>query len=530
MAVFKAPDSVAKNAQQALDWREKYPKETARAGTQVGWIRARQLANQEDISEDVINRMVSFFARHNGNQQIDDKYKDEPWKDNGYLMWLAWGGNEGRDWAKKIQETINNQNNKSFNAGNMNNLQYKSFEIKAYDKLKGIITGYGSTYGNKDLVNEIVVRGALDESINAFNNGTKIIEFLYEHKKGIVLNPSVDKLENDNIGMIAQGTVSQIAKSVHPAEWQRVAFYCLKNLGRMSMGYLVINAYAIIDGVKTYYVKDGIEDDDIKEVIDELKLTKYLEKIDLREVSFVGNPANPQARIFDIKSINLPTYPIDIESSWDGTLAEKRWREYTNSIDKPTADYKKGFLYYDAQKQDNFTAYHLNVVDIVDGSPVVNAKAVSVAYAAMHGARRGLKVVPESEMPRLENTITKLYEKINRVRVQEGMEPLDMPTFKTKSEFDITLENIKGRTDFKRLLVSLKKEDKLKMSHMQIKKLSSNVYKFKKTLDNENNDIINKKSEPRFDEARLPVDIADDVKSINQPLTYEDELDEFLKS
>jgi HK97 family phage prohead protease len=529
VAVFKVPNSVAKNAQQALDWREKYPKETADAGTPVGWVRARQLANQEDISEDVINRMVSFFARHNGNQQIDDKYKDEPWKDNGYLMWLAWGGNEGRDWANRIQKTINNQNNKSFNADNMNNLQYKSFEIKAYDKLKGIITGYGSTYGNKDLVNEIVVRGALDESINAFNNGTKIVEFLYEHKKAIVLNSMVDKLENDNIGMITQATVSPSAREAYPVEWERIANYCLKNLGRMSIGYVVMDAYAIINGVKSYYVKDGIEDDDIKEVIKELKLTKYLEKIDLREVSFVGNPANTQARIFDIKSINLPTYPIDIDSSWDGAMAEKRWREYTKSTEKPTADYKKGFLYYDAQKQDNFTAYHLNIVDVVDGSPVVNAKAVSVAYAAMNGARRGLKVVPESEMPRLENTIMELYKKINRVRIQEGMDPSDMPSFKTKSEFDIALEGIKGRTDLERLFVSMKKEGKLMLSHTEIKKLSRNVYKPKKTLDNENNNI-NEKSEPRFDEARLSVDIADDVKSTNQPLTYEDELNEFFKS
>ena len=48
MAVFKAPDSVAKNAQQALDWREKYPKETADAGTQVGWVRAKE-SNKELI-------------------------------------------------------------------------------------------------------------------------------------------------------------------------------------------------------------------------------------------------------------------------------------------------------------------------------------------------------------------------------------------------------------------------------------------------------------------------------------------------
>ena len=61
MNTFKPPIDVANNAKKAIEWREKYPKETADAGTQVGWTRARQLANRENISEDTIGRMVSFL-------------------------------------------------------------------------------------------------------------------------------------------------------------------------------------------------------------------------------------------------------------------------------------------------------------------------------------------------------------------------------------------------------------------------------------------------------------------------------------
>ena len=50
MPVFKPPIGVVNNAKKAIEWRDKYPKETSSAGTQVGWVRARQLANGESVS------------------------------------------------------------------------------------------------------------------------------------------------------------------------------------------------------------------------------------------------------------------------------------------------------------------------------------------------------------------------------------------------------------------------------------------------------------------------------------------------
>ena len=79
------------------------------AGTAVGWTRARQLVNGEALSLSTVKRMYSFFSRH----EVDKKGKD--WNNaenpsNGKIMWLAWGGDAGYSWSRKIVEREKNMN------------------------------------------------------------------------------------------------------------------------------------------------------------------------------------------------------------------------------------------------------------------------------------------------------------------------------------------------------------------------------------------------------------------------------------
>ena len=97
------PAKASANARKMIEYKEKYGDEV-KGGTQVGWTRARQLANKEAVSRDVVSRMAQF-NRHRDNAKVDPKYKDEPWKDNGYVAWNLWGGSEGVDWAiEKMKE------------------------------------------------------------------------------------------------------------------------------------------------------------------------------------------------------------------------------------------------------------------------------------------------------------------------------------------------------------------------------------------------------------------------------------------
>jgi hypothetical protein len=79
------------------------------AGTAVGWTRAGQLARGETLSLSTVKRMYSYFSRH----EVDKKGKD--WNNsespsNGKIMWLAWGGDAGYSWSRKIVEREKNKN------------------------------------------------------------------------------------------------------------------------------------------------------------------------------------------------------------------------------------------------------------------------------------------------------------------------------------------------------------------------------------------------------------------------------------
>lgn len=126
------PESASNNAQKALDWIEEYGRDVVEAGTEVGLARARQLANKEPISEDTVKRMAAF-NRHKQNSEVAPEFKDEPWKDKGYVAWLMWGGTSGVNWAIEKSNTITNFIN-----------LFKNADMSLFTKLKNTIQGIQS--------------------------------------------------------------------------------------------------------------------------------------------------------------------------------------------------------------------------------------------------------------------------------------------------------------------------------------------------------------------------------------------------
>ena len=83
------PESASNNAKRAIKWKEENGSD---CGTRVGWTRAAQLARRANISRETIARMASV-KRHQKN-------KDVPYSEGcGGLMWDAWGGASGINWA-----------------------------------------------------------------------------------------------------------------------------------------------------------------------------------------------------------------------------------------------------------------------------------------------------------------------------------------------------------------------------------------------------------------------------------------------
>ena len=95
------PEQATENAKIALRYAEENG--WGDCGTPVGKARANQLANREPISEDTISRMAAFERhRQNSDRQLGDGC--------GRLMWLAWGGDAGIEWASRKLKQIRKEN------------------------------------------------------------------------------------------------------------------------------------------------------------------------------------------------------------------------------------------------------------------------------------------------------------------------------------------------------------------------------------------------------------------------------------
>jgi len=102
---YSPPAGVADAAKRALKWIEQG---FAGSGfTAVGRARAVQLASGRDVSADVVNRMISYFARHEVDKQATGFNSGEDgFPSAGRVAWDAWGGDAGQSWVNGMDKNM----------------------------------------------------------------------------------------------------------------------------------------------------------------------------------------------------------------------------------------------------------------------------------------------------------------------------------------------------------------------------------------------------------------------------------------
>ena len=102
---YSPPEGVAVAAKRALAWIA-----DGKAGsgfTAVGRARAVQLASGKDVSADVVNRMISYFARHEVDKQATGFNSGEDgFPSAGRVAWDAWGGDAGQTWVNGMDKNM----------------------------------------------------------------------------------------------------------------------------------------------------------------------------------------------------------------------------------------------------------------------------------------------------------------------------------------------------------------------------------------------------------------------------------------
>jgi len=241
--------------------------------------------------------------------------------------------------------------------------------------------GYGATFGNVDHGGDMIVQGAFAKTLMA----NRTIPALYQHNTREPVGIFTD-LKEDSHGLYVKGKLPKADALVRDRIIPQMK---IGSIAKMSIGYVV---------------KERVWEGDIR----------VLKEIDLYEISLVTFPMNDQANITQMKEAvpyqNLPL--ADLERQWDSNAAINRVRTLTNSTEKPSAEYKKAFLWYDRANEDQFGAYKLPIADVIDGRLTAVPRGIFAAAAALSGARGGVNI-PDADRAAVIANVEKYYSKMD---------------------------------------------------------------------------------------------------------------------
>ena len=151
----------------------------------------------------------------------------------------------------------------------MNGIIFKQGELKDIDDNLGIVSGYGSIFGNLDSDNDIIEKGAYKRTIK--NNG-KRVKYIYNHQIDKPIGKMKELYEDEKgLKFVAEITKTTFGKEV---------------LELMKYGVIDENSVGIMP-IKKDYNDDGV---------------RTIKEVKLYEISAVTLAANDQAKILEVKA------------------------------------------------------------------------------------------------------------------------------------------------------------------------------------------------------------------------------------
>jgi HK97 family phage prohead protease len=272
---------------------------------------------------------------------------------------------------------------------------------------EGSFEGYASIFNKVDLQDDLVEPGAFAKSIKHHKGS---FPMLWQHDRAQPIG-SVEAEEDDR-GLRVKGRLALgVTKARDVYELLRA-----KIIAGLSIGYKA--------------VKEGFDQD---------TGVRRLKEILLWEVSAVTFPANPAARVRRIKSVvpyqDLPIAKSEEAETWDADGAEERIRDWAEAKDGPNAKYRRAFLWYNKERQDDFGAYELCIGDVVDGALTICPKAVFHAAAVVCGAKSSS--VPSEDLEGIKMNLARYYRKMDR-----------LPPWEVQGDFDLLVASVVDLLEF----------------------------------------------------------------------------------
>jgi len=132
------------------------------------------------------------------------------------------------------------------------------------------------------------------------------------------------------------------------------------------------------------------------------------------EGSIVDEPLNQDAVITEVKII-IPFQDLPLAERlavWNPAAAKDRVKQFTDSKQKPTSEFKSAFVWLDEERSDSFDGYRLPIADVIDGKLVAIPRAI---FKAANEMLSRSVTIPEDYTAGVTQHIERYYAKMGLV-------------------------------------------------------------------------------------------------------------------
>lgn len=271
-----------------------------------------------------------------------------------------------------------------------------AFDFKSIDK-EGVFEGYASIFGNVDLDNSIVERGAFKKTLQ--EKDPQDIPVYFDHEK--IIGYTLE-LKETKKGLYTKGWITSDTQ----AGKETLSLLRNKIVKRMSFAFRIVRD-EIIDGIQ------------------------HIREVNLFEVSVVGIPANPEAVIIGVKrAMPHQDLPLAVEGhGWNEAGARERLESWK--------DKSRGYLI--RGKDDEFS---LPIADVIDGE--LKAVPFAIYAAAVAICAPGGLDISEADAAKIKSHLSRYYEQIKRKPPWDRDKGLDFVELLAAADSEAAFLMLKG--------------------------------------------------------------------------------------
>jgi HK97 family phage prohead protease len=414
-------------AQRGLDWRSEF----GRGGTEVGIARARDIVNGRNLPFETVQRMASFFARHEVDKQAEGFSPGEDgYPSNGRIAWSLWAGDSGKRWADNIVQNAERKEHK--------NMAMEFRQAQAEIRAEGdgyTFESYAALFNIESEglgFREVIKPKAFSKSVAAADRGEWEVKALQDHdpklflgstktgtlevseddrglKVRVALNPEVSfardlaamlKRDGASMGLSFGFSVPSGGDTYNEQGVRELKSIRLHEISLLTGNVPAYPATIGLGAVRGLSLRTAIDANKLTHAIDSL-LNGTVESDDAEVIDLAMRKVAPEVRSPWVIGADREL-EIDETRDWDGSAAAERvfaLAGFDGENPDPSIA-RRAFLVYDAAAPELRGSYKLGFADVIGGELVAIRAGLNAA-----ASRLSQTDIPQDVMDRAQSIL-----------------------------------------------------------------------------------------------------------------------------